>query len=65
MNNYYKASLKVEFEDKKGNMKWRSETYVVSAISPTDVEAKLAKHLSSGNFEIKSISTTNIIDIIE
>ena len=65
MKQYYRANLKVEFEDKKGNAKWKTESYIVSAISPTDVEAKLTKELSSGNWEIKSISITNIVDVIE
>jgi len=65
MDQYYKATLKVEFEDKKGNVKWRTESYIVSAMSPTDVEAKITKELSSGNWEIKSISVTNIVDIIK
>jgi len=65
MDQYYKATVKVEFEDKKGNMKWRTEAYIVSAVSPTDVEAKITKELSTGNWEIKSISVTNIVDVIK
>ena len=64
MNQFYKATIKVSFEDKKGRMKQRKESYIVSAISPTDVEAKLAKHLSMGDYEVVSISTTNIVEVI-
>ena len=65
MNQYYRCTVKVSFEDKKGNVKTKKENYIVSAVSPTDVEAKIAKHLSSENYEIVGINTTNIMDIIE
>ncbi|MCK9447124.1 DUF4494 family protein [bacterium] len=64
MNQYYKCVVKVSFEDKKGNVKYKKESYIVSAISPTDVEAKMAKQLSSEDYEIVGINTTNIVDII-
>jgi hypothetical protein len=65
MNQYYKATVKISFEDKKGNTKFKSESYIVYAISPTDVEAKLAKHLGVEDYEIKGINTTNIVDIVK
>jgi hypothetical protein len=65
MEQYYKVSIKIQFEDKKGNLKFRKDSYIVSAISPTDVEAKIAKELSSGDYEIVGINTTNIVDIIK
>jgi hypothetical protein len=64
MNQYYKATLKTQFEDKKGNTKFKKETYIVFAVSPTDVEAKLAKHLGVTDYDILGINTTNIIDIV-
>jgi hypothetical protein len=65
MEQYYKATVKVQFEDKKGNVKFKREAYIVSAISPTDVEAKIAKELSTGDYEIVGINVTNIVDIIK
>jgi len=65
MNSYYKVSVKVSYEDKKGNMKFKKENYIVLAISPTDVEEKLAKHLGMDDYEITSINLINIVDIID
>lgn len=64
--NYYKAQIKVDFEDAKGRLKRRSESYIVEAISPTDVEAKIAKHMegSTEDYTISSIVVTNIVDIL-
>ena len=45
MNQYYKCTVKMSFEDKKGNLKYRKDPYIVFAMSPTDVEAKIAKFL--------------------
>ena len=63
---YYKATLKIDFEDAKGRLKKRTEAYIVEAINPTDVEAKLTKHMegSTEDFTISSITITNIIDIL-
>jgi Domain of unknown function (DUF4494) len=65
MEQYYKATVKVQFEDKKGNVKFKREAYIVSAISPTEVEAKVAKELSTGDYEIVGINVTNIVDVIK
>ena len=65
MDQYYKATVKVQFEDKKGNVKFKREAYIVSALSPTEVEAKIAKELSTGDYEIVGINVTNIVDIIK
>lgn len=65
MEQYYKVTVKIQFEDKKGNVKFKTESYIVFAISPTDVEAKLAKHLGVEDYEIKGINTTNIVDIVK
>ena len=63
-NNYYKCIVKTEFEDARGKMKYRRDEYVVSAVSPTDVEAKMTKELEGYDFEIAQITLTKIIDII-
>ena len=65
MEQYFKARIKVAYEDKKGNEKWRGEVYIVSGVNPTDVETKIHKHLTMSDFEIVSISVTKIIDIIK
>jgi hypothetical protein len=64
MNQYYRATVKVSFEDKKGNMKYKKENYIVFAISPTDVEEKLTKHLGMEDYELVGVNLTNIMDII-
>lgn len=65
-NQYYKVAVKVEYEDDKGRVKFRKEEYLVSAISPTDVEAKINKELEgSGDFEIISIVVTKILTVLE
>lgn len=64
-NQYYKASVKVAFEDSKGRVKFRKEEYLVNAISPTDVEAKVNKEMEgAGDFEIVSIVLTKIISVL-
>ena len=66
-NYYYKCSLQIQFEDAKGNIKKKKEDYIVQAISPTDVETKVAEHMKGGteDYEITSIVVTKIIDIIK
>lgn len=65
MNQYFKARVKVEWEDDKGKVKYRGEEYIVHALNPTDVEAKLNEHLKGSDFEISSISVTKIMGIID
>lgn len=65
MNQYYRATIKVSYEDKKGNVKFKKENYIVSAVSPTDVETKIAKHLGMEDYEIVGINTMNIVEIVE
>jgi hypothetical protein len=65
MNQYYKATIKMQFEGKRGDIKFKKESYIVFAISPTDVETKLAKHLGVEDYEIVGINTTNIVDIVK
>lgn len=64
-NNYFKVSIRTEYEDRKGNMKYQKQNYVVFAISPTDVEEKMAKQLQITGYEIVSISLMNIVDVIK
>ena len=64
MNQYYRATVKMSFEDKKGNLKFKKENYLVSAVSPTDVEVKLAKHLGVDDYEIVGVNISNIIEVV-
>jgi hypothetical protein len=63
-NNYYRCTVKIEYEGKKGNTKYRKENYIVSAVNPTDVEVKMRKHLEMTDYEIVGINVMSIIDII-
>ena len=65
MKNYYRATIKMSYEDKNGNLKYKKENYIVDAMSPTDVEAKMSKHLGTEDYEILGINLTNIVEIIE
>ena len=65
MNQYYRATVKISFEDKKGNIKYKKENYIVYAITPTDVETKMAAELGANDYEIVGINITNIVDIIK
>ena len=66
-NSYYKATLQIEYEDAKGKLKKRREEYIVLAVNPTDVEAKLTALMtgSTEDFEISSIVLTKIVDILK
>ena len=51
-------------ESDKGKMKSRRDEYIVEAISPTDVEAKITEELVGLDFEIAQIALTKIISIV-
>ena len=61
---YYRCIVKTEYESANGKMKWRRDEYIVSGISPTDVEAKMTKELEGYDFEVSQITLTKIIAII-
>jgi len=64
MNQFFKCIIRIEIEDDKGRLKYHKEEYIVSAVNPTDVEAKMVEKLKGSDFEIISISVTRIIEII-
>ena len=64
MNQYYRVKVKVEWENDRGQVKFRGEEYIVNALNPTDVESRITEHLKGSDFEIVNISVTRIIDII-
>ena len=63
---YYRACVRVEFEDNKGRIKYRREEYLVSAVNPTDVEVQVTKEMDgAGDFEIVSIVLTKILAVLD
>jgi len=64
MNVYWKCVIKIEWENDIGQVKFRKEEYIVNALNPTDVEARVTEHLKGSDFEIVNISVTKIMDII-
>lgn len=63
--NFYRCTIKIEVEDAKGRIKYRKENYIVEAISPTDVEVKMANHLEMLDYEVVGINVINIIEIVK
>jgi len=61
---YWRCIVKIEWENEKGQTKFRKEEYIVNALNPTDVEARITEHLKGSDFEIVNISVTKIMDII-
>jgi len=64
MNQYFRCKVKVEWENVKGQVKYRGEEFIVNAINPTEVETLMTEHLKGADFEIVNISVTKIVDII-
>jgi hypothetical protein len=62
---YYTAKVKLEFETDKGQLKKKTETYLVKAESVTDAEAIVHEKFKTymHDFEVKSISQSNILDV--
>jgi len=65
MNQYYRVIIKTSYENKRGQLKYKKESYLVYDVSPTAVEAKLASHMGTADYEIHSISLINIVDIVK
>ncbi len=70
MKQYFKVTLKIEkeTEDSKGRPKVKvvREEYLIDAVSPTEAESKIHKHLegSMETFEVVSITLTKILEVI-
>lgn len=63
---YYKCGVKVEYENDKGQIKFRKEEYLVNAVSPTDVEEQITREMTGGgDFEIVSIVLTKILTVLD
>lgn len=69
MNFYYNVTVSIVTIDDKGKQKKASETYLVSAVSVTDAEAKVTNYLggngSTLEFEVKNVSKSKVIDVIQ
>lgn len=65
---YYTTRIQLSFEDDNGKTKRKTETYLVKAMSPTEVEIVISEKfsdLSQITYEIKSISQSRILDVYE
>ena len=62
---YYTARVQMEFETDKGQLKKKSETYLVKAESVTDAETIVHEKFKDYkfDFEVKSVSQSRIIDV--
>jgi len=63
-NRFYKTVIEISFENDKGQLKKHKEQYLINAISPTDAEVKITKHLDGDEFRVIQITETNIISVI-
>jgi hypothetical protein len=64
---YYIVKVKLEFETDKGQIKKKTETYLVKAESVTDAEVIINEDFKSypQEFEVKSVTQSSIIDVLE
>ena len=64
-NQFFKCSVRVEYENDKGQIKFRKEEYLVNAVNPTDVEIQIIDEMAgTGDFEITSIVLTKILAVL-
>ena len=63
--NYWQVDVKLTMEHESGKIQKVTEKYLVSAVSPTDAEAKVYKDFEGeSNFTVDKIVKTKIIKII-
>jgi hypothetical protein len=64
---YYTVKVQLQFETDKGQIKKKTETYLVKAESVTDAEVIVNEDFKSypQEFEVKSVTQSNIIDVLE
>lgn len=62
---YYAVRVQMEFENDKGHVKRKSETYLVRAESVTDAEAIVHEKFKDYKhpFEVKAVSASRIVDV--
>lgn len=63
---FYLCKIQFEIEVEPGKIKKQTRTYVVSAVSVTDAEAKIHDMLKHATepFEVKTVSATKIEEVI-
>jgi len=63
---YYMCKVTFEVVLDNGKVKKQGRSYVVSAVSVTDAEAKIHTYLKNATepFEVKTVSETKIEDVI-
>jgi len=63
---YYIAKVSIKVETEGGSIKKSSESYLVDAISPTDVEAKITEIFKefTQDWELVSVTQSKIVSVI-
>jgi hypothetical protein len=67
---YYSAKVNIITVDNKGREKKQVEEYLVNAVSVTDAETKVHEQFKAASanttidFEVKSVSQTRIIEVL-
>lgn len=67
-SNYFLVKFKEKETNEKGGIKWVSHQYLVEALSITEAEAKLVKHMSEFpriEYAAVSVSKSPIEEILE
>lgn len=67
MAKYFQVSVKFKRENDKGKIKIVTERFLVDAMSVTEAEARVVKHLEScvDEYQISSASESRIVEVIE
>ena len=64
---FYEVKVKVEFDAGNGKVKYKTESYLVDAMSVTEAEAKTIQYLTDEgeqSFEVKAASESKIVGVI-
>ena len=63
---YYTSKVQLEHDTSNGKIKKTTEMYLVEAMSVTEAESKVVKDFGNDiQFEVKAVSASKIIKIIE
>lgn len=67
MTKYFQVSVKFKRENDKGKVKVVTERFLVDAMSVTEAEARVVKHLESSQdeYQISSAGESRIVEVIE
>jgi hypothetical protein len=65
-NVFYKSTVKLlQIDQETGKQKKLRHEYIVEAISPTDVDAKINTELEGYDFDIHSLTQTKILETVK